>query len=75
MQKGDSDMDFAENVETTEFDKLGKQLYADDWPAVRAHNIKRLKGDDPAPLGQDSMDALLGGLRSLLELAGVRRYW
>lgn len=47
--------DFTDVCDTERLDELGTQLYGEQWPNVRAHNIKRLKGDDPAPLGYDEM--------------------
>lgn len=60
--------DFAVGVDTTYMDKLGAKLYGETWPTVRAHNIKRMKGDDPSPLGQKECQTLVNGLRKLDEM-------
>lgn len=59
--------DFADSVNTELLDSLGSRLYGEAWPNVRAHNIKRLKGHDPAPLGQRECDLLVNGLRRIDE--------
>jgi hypothetical protein len=59
--------DFLPKINTAFFDNLGKKLYGEKWPAVRAHNIKRLKGDDPSPLEQDDYNTIVNGLKKLDE--------
>ncbi len=51
--------------ETTTLDALGKELYGNEWPRVRASNIKRLAGDEAATLTKAQIDTLLGGLKKL----------
>lgn len=51
--------------ETTTLDALGKELYGNEWPRVRASNIKRLAGDEAAALTKAQIDTLLGGLKKL----------
>lgn len=60
--------DFADGVDTEYLDTLGVRCYGEQWPIVRAHNIKRLKGDDPSPLGHDECMRLVNGLRKLDEM-------
>lgn len=59
--------DFTDVCDTERLDELGTQLYGEQWPNVRAHNIKRLKGDDPSPLGYDECQLLINGLLRLKE--------
>lgn len=51
--------------ETTTLDALGKELYGNEWPRVRASNIKRLAGDEATTLTKAQIDTLLGGLKKL----------
>lgn len=58
-------MEFEEDVYTVELERLGAKLYGEQWPTVRAHNVKRLKGEDDSPLGQQECNQLVAGLRRL----------
>lgn len=60
--------DFVDGVDTEYLDKLGRLCYGEKWPIVRAHNVERLKGDDPAPLGHDECMRLVNGLLRLVEM-------
>lgn len=60
--------DFEDGVDTTALDTLGARCYGEQWPNVRSHNIKRLKGDDPAPLGQKELNLLVNGLKKLVNM-------
>lgn len=49
-------------------DELGKELYGEQWAHVRAHNIKRLVGeqnDGNTALSKEQMQTLLNGLKKL----------
>jgi hypothetical protein len=49
-------------------DELGKELYGDQWAYVRAHNIKRLVGeqsDNSGALSQEQIKMLINGLKKL----------
>ena len=59
--------DFTEVCDTERLDELGTQLYGEQWPNVRAHNVKRMKGDDTSPLGYDECQLLINGLLRLKE--------
>lgn len=60
-------MDFEHGVDTEFLDRLGNKLYGEQWPVVRAHNIRRLKGDDESPLPQSELNKLVNGLKRLDE--------
>lgn len=60
-------MDFEHGVDTKYFDALGNKLYGEQWPNVRAHNIRRLKGGDQSPLPQAELNKLVNGLEKLDE--------
>lgn len=51
--------------ETATLDTLGKQLYGEDWPRVRAHNIKRLVGEETAALTKEQVQTLINGMKQL----------
>lgn len=57
--------DFADDVNTTHMEKLGHEVYGENWPQVRALNVRRMKGDDQSPLGQTECNLLINGLRKL----------
>lgn len=63
-----SQPDFAADVDTTLLDELGRRVYGETWPTVRAHNVRRLKGDDPTPLGAEECQWLVNGLQKLDEM-------
>ncbi|MEZ4730938.1 MAG: Rad52/Rad22 family DNA repair protein [Caldilineaceae bacterium] len=49
-------------------DELGKELYGEQWAHVRAHNIKRLvgeQGDGNGSLSQEQIQTLINGLKKL----------
>lgn len=49
-------------------DELGKELYGEQWTHVRAHNIKRLVGeqsDSNGTLTQEQIQMLINGLKKL----------
>jgi len=49
-------------------DELGKELYGEQWVHVRAHNIKRLVGeqtDNNTTLSKEQMQTLINGLKKL----------
>ncbi len=49
-------------------DELGKELYGEQWAHVRAHNIKRLVGeqnDGNTALSKEQMQTLINGLKKL----------
>lgn len=49
-------------------DELGKELYGEQWTHVRAHNIKRLVGeqnDGNAALSKEQIQTLINGLKKL----------
>lgn len=49
-------------------DELGKELYGEQWAQVRAHNIKRLVGeqtDNNTALSKEQMQTLINGLKKL----------
>lgn len=49
---------------------LGEQIYANQWPQVLAHNVKRLtgvEGKDVGALTGDQLQKLIGGLEKLKE--------
>ena len=49
----------------TKLDELGRELYGEQWPQVRAHNIKRLAGEGATTLSQPQIDTLINGLKKL----------
>lgn len=51
--------------DTSKLDEVGRELYGDQWPTVRAHNIKRLTGSEAAALTQQQISTLLTGLFKL----------
>ena len=51
----------AQSIESM-FDELGKELYGDQWPNVKAHNVKRLGGGDLTPA---DVQKLIKGLQKL----------
>lgn len=51
--------------DTTKLDEVGRELYGDQWPTVRVHNIKRLTGSETAALTQPQIGTLLTGLYKL----------
>jgi hypothetical protein len=59
--------DFEPGIDTEEMDALGRKIYGEQWPTVRAHNIKRLKAGFPDPLPQSTMNDLLSALRKLVQ--------
>lgn len=59
------DNDDGKTTPASELDKLGGELYGEQWPNVRAHNIKRLTGDEKASLTQAQTDQLIAGLCKL----------
>ena len=48
-------------------DKLGAQLYGEQWPTVKAHNIKRLCGEDGTvdTCTDEQIQTLINGLNTL----------
>ena len=51
--------------ETATLDALGKELYGNEWPRVRASNIKRLAGEDATTLTKEQIQTLINGLKKL----------
>lgn len=51
--------------ETAKFDILGKELYGEQWPHVRAHNTKRLAGDEAATLTKEQIQTLIKGMKQI----------
>lgn len=50
----------------TVLDKLGAELYGDQWPTVKAHNVKRLTGGAvDATLSLADVQTLINGLKRL----------
>lgn len=49
----------------TKLEELGTQLYGEQWPSVRAHNIKRLVGEEAATLTKEQVQTLINGLKKL----------
>lgn len=62
---GDGGKGESVSQETDTLDQLGKELYGDQWPTVRAHNIKRLAGEETAALTQQQVQTLINGLKKL----------
>lgn len=62
---GDDGGGGVQSADTTKLDELGRELYGDQWPTVRAHNIKRLTGSEAAALTQQQISTLLTGLFKL----------
>lgn len=54
-----------EGSDTATLDELGQALYGEQWPQVRAHNIKRLAGEEVTVLTKAQIDTLIAGLRKL----------
>lgn len=50
---------------TSQLDALGREVYGEQWPTVRARNVKRLTGTDSATLTADQVQKLVGGLQAL----------
>lgn len=49
-------------------DELGSQLYGEQWPNVKVHNIRRLAGENGAVAADcttEQLQTLLNGLRIL----------
>lgn len=46
-------------------DALGLDLYGEQWPTVKAHNVKRLTGDETAALTAVEVGKLISGLAKL----------
>lgn len=57
--------DFEDCLDQTYLDELGVQCYGEQWAKVKAHNVKRLKGNDPRPLGVEKINLLIAGLSTL----------
>lgn len=55
----------AVSQETATLDTVGRELYGDQWPKVKAHNIQRLTGDPAKPLTAPQVATLLNGMRKL----------
>lgn len=57
----------AEDVswEAAKLEELGQELYGEQWPTVRAHNIKRLAGNEAATLTKEQVQTLINGLKKL----------
>lgn len=51
--------------ETATLDALGKELYGNEWPRVRASNIKRLAGEEATTLTKEQIQTLINGLKKL----------
>lgn len=47
------------------FEDAGKELYGEQWPTVREHNIKRVTGGKPETLKLSDVQTLLNGLKTL----------
>lgn len=52
-------------TDSSQLDTLGRELYGEQWPTVRAHNVKRLTGKDNPTLTADQVQTLVGGLQTL----------
>ncbi|TXH52979.1 MAG: hypothetical protein E6Q97_14230 [Desulfurellales bacterium] len=67
VQAGDSTKAEAHLLEQmrSKLDALGRELYGEQWPNVRAHNIKRLAGEGATTLSQPQIDTLINGLKKL----------
>lgn len=67
VQAGDSTKSEAHLLEQmrSKLDALGRELYGEQWPNVRAHNIKRLAGEGATTLSQPQIDTLINGLKKL----------
>lgn len=46
-------------------DELGKELYGEQWPNVKAHNVKRVAGEETAVLTKEQIQTLINGLKKL----------
>lgn len=46
-------------------DELGKELYGEQWPNVKAHNVKRVAGEEAATLTKEQIQTLINGLKKL----------
>lgn len=46
-------------------DELGREMYGEQWPSVRQHNVKRLTGKESPVLTTEQAQKLLGGLQLL----------
>lgn len=53
------------NDSAAQLDALGRELYGEQWPTVRQHNVKRLTGKDNPTLTADQVQKLVGGLQTL----------
>jgi hypothetical protein len=56
------------NPLTKELDALGQEIYGDQWPQVRRHNVERITGgktSDHNVLGEESTNKLISGLKKL----------
>lgn len=62
---GDDGGGGVQSADTTRLDELGRELYGEQWPAVRAHNIKRLVGEGATVLDQAQVGTLINGLKKL----------
>lgn len=47
------------------FEQAGQELYGEQWPNVREHNIKRVTGGKPETLKVADVQTLLNGLKTL----------
>jgi len=51
--------------DAAKLEELGKELYGEQWAHVKAHNIKRLTGEETAPLTSEQIATLMNGLKKL----------
>lgn len=50
---------------SAKLDTLGKELYGEQWPNVKTHNIKRLAGEGATALTKEQTQTLINGLKKL----------
>jgi len=50
---------------SAKLDTLGKELYGEQWPTVKVHNIKRVAGEGATALTKEQEQTLINGLKKL----------
>lgn len=55
----------AKGLDTSVMDSLGAELYGEQWPTVRRHNIDRLTNGQPDALTADNVNLMVVGMKDL----------
>jgi hypothetical protein len=68
QSNGDKSPGASNEAQRQQFDKLGRELYGDQWEHVSRHNVERISGGQTSDSGQLSLEQLqklIDGLKSL----------